>query len=144
MSSRRKECPTLYTPLHILTIYTASLWNSLPVSATTLSFKRSLKSYVCLIVLGSCLLSVYVMYSLLRLKFKKRNRRRRKTTWKKWENYSFGQKWYYNVQFCIQLSVDMYCTSQKLEIEGKNSISKCMGRIQIPWQPLYTGYYHTL
>ena len=45
--------------------------------------------------------------------------------------YNFGQKWYFSERFSTQL---MCCAvkSLKVEIESKNCISKCMGRIQIP------------
>ena len=42
--------------------------------------------------------------------------------------------WYFSERFGTQLSVDMCCAvkSLKVKIEGKNCISQCMGRIQIP------------
>ena len=48
--------------------------------------------------------------------------------------YNFGQKWYFSERFDTQLSFDMCCAVKllKVEIESKNCISKCMGRIQIP------------
>ena len=43
-------------------------------------------------------------------------------------------------------SFDIRCAVKSLKVanESKNWIFKCMGRIHIPWQSLYTGYYCTL
>ena len=111
-----KLIPISIPKLQSLTIHNLTVLHNVSINISTIPIS------------GTTVIKLYVCLQVTR-----RKRRRSKTTWKKWLDKSGILR---NILTCVvPLQVGINC---------KEWISKCMEKIQIPWQSLYTGYYRTL